>query len=206
MNLPNKITLSRIFFVPLFLLFIIPIPEWILQAQLVSSIRSQLDLFNEFVINYGKYFAAGIFILASSTDGVDGHLARKNNQVTNFGKFLDPIADKLLTTAALIALVERGDITSWVAMIIVGRELIVTGLRLIAACEGIVISASKLGKLKQIIQVIAISLTLLGNFPLKYLSDFRFDKLVMFIAVIITIYSGYDYIAKNKGVIINSDI
>lgn len=201
MNLPNKITLSRIFFVPIFMLFIIPFPDWMLKAQILSSIRPQLNILNDFILNYGNYIAAGIFIIASSTDGVDGYLARKNKQVTRFGKFLDPIADKLLTTAALIALVQRGDTTGWVAMFIIGRELLVTGFRLVAAGEGIVIAAGKLGKAKQIIQVIAISLTLLKNFPLSYFTDIRFDKYTMFIAVIITIYSGYDYIVKNISVI-----
>jgi len=201
MNLPNKITLSRIFIVPIFMLFIIPLPDWMLNSSLLIGIRPQLTFINDFIINHGNYIAAIIFILASSTDGVDGYLARKNKQVTRFGKFLDPIADKLLTTAALLALVQRGDVNGWAAMFIIGRELIVTGLRLVAAGEGIVIAASKLGKIKQVTQVIAISLTLLKNFPLSLISDIRFDKYMMFIAVIITIYSGYDYIAKNIKVI-----
>ena len=201
MNLPNKITLSRIFIVPIFMLFIIPFPKWLLESDFLGIIRPQLLSINNCISIYGNYIAAVIFIIASSTDGVDGYIARKRKQITRFGKFLDPIADKLLVTAALIALVERNDITGWAAMIIIGRELIVTGLRLVAAGEGIVIAASKLGKLKTVTQIIAIVAALLKNFPLDRFTDFQFDKYAMFIAVIITIYSGYDYIAKNSKVI-----
>jgi len=183
------------------MLFIIPFPKWLLESDFLGIIRPQLLSVNNFISSYGNYIAAVIFIIASSTDGVDGYIARKRKQITRFGKFLDPIADKLLVTAALIALVERNDITGWAAMIIIGRELIVTGLRLVAAGEGIVIAASKLGKLKTVTQIIAIVAALLKNFPLDRFTDFQFDKYAMFIAVIITIYSGYDYIAKNSKVI-----
>jgi CDP-diacylglycerol--glycerol-3-phosphate 3-phosphatidyltransferase len=201
MNLPNKITLSRIFIVPVFMLLIIPLPDWVLQVSILSGIKPELIAVNKFILNYGNYIAAAIFIIAASTDGVDGYIARKRKQVTRFGKFLDPIADKLLVTAALIALVQRSEITGWAAMIIIGREFIVTGLRLIAAGEGIVIAASKLGKLKTVTQIIAIAAALLRNFPFDRFTDFPFDDYAMFVAVIITIYSGYDYLAKNAKVI-----
>ena len=201
MNLPNKITLSRIFIVPVFMLFVIPFPNWLIEASLLSFISPQLKMMNNFIINYGNYIGAVIFILASSTDGVDGYIARKRKQVTKFGKFLDPIADKLLVTAALIALVQRNDVSGWAAMIIISREFIVTGLRLVAAGEGIVIAASKLGKIKMVTQIVAIAATLLKNFPFDQFTTFQFDKYAMFIAVIITIYSGYDYLAKNVKVI-----
>lgn len=201
MNLPNKITLSRIFIVPIFMLFVIPFPDWVLQSNYLKLFNPQLVAVNDFIINYGNYIAAAIFIIASSTDGVDGYIARKRKQVTRFGKFLDPIADKLLVTAALIALVQRNDLTGWAAMIIIGRELIVTGLRLVAAGEGIVIAASNLGKLKTVTQIIAIVATLLKNFPINQFSSFQLDRYTMLIAVLITIYSGYDYLAKNIKVI-----
>ncbi|MEN8906542.1 MAG: CDP-diacylglycerol--glycerol-3-phosphate 3-phosphatidyltransferase [Clostridiales bacterium] len=201
MNLPNKLTLSRILLVPFFMVFIIPIPEWVVNADLLNSLTSEMKSFNNFINNYGSYFAAIIFIIASSTDGVDGYIARKTKQVTKLGKFLDPIADKLLVTAALIALVSNNTISGWSAMVIIGREFIVTGLRLIAAGEGIVISASKLGKVKMVSQTIAISLALLENFPFTYITDFPIDTYVMFIAVVITAYSGVDYILKNGKVI-----
>jgi CDP-diacylglycerol--glycerol-3-phosphate 3-phosphatidyltransferase len=157
---------------------------------------------NDLISSYGGYIAAGIFIIASSTDAVDGYIARKRQLVTRFGKFLDPIADKLLVTAALLALVQTGDVNGWAAMLIIAREFIVTGLRLVAAGEGIVIAASNLGKLKTVFQDIAIVLTLLNNFPISLvLPKFPFDEYAMAIAVIITIYSLYDYIKKNLHVI-----
>ncbi len=201
MNLPNKITLSRIIIVPVFMLFVIPFPDWMLESSMLSFMRSELVSINNFIIHYGNYIAAGIFILAASTDGVDGYIARKRKMVTTLGKFLDPIADKLLVTAALIALVQRNDVTGWAAMLIISREFIVTGLRLVAVGEGIVIAASYLGKIKTVTQIVAIAATLLKNFPLDMITSFPFDKYAMLAAVIITIYSLYDYIIKNKSVL-----
>jgi len=188
MNLPNKITLIRVAVIPAFMFFAVPLPVW-------------MHLSNEFLVNYGNYIAAVIFVIAASTDAVDGYIARKRQLVTNLGKFIDPIADKLLVTAALLALVQRSEVSAWVAIIIIGRELIVTGLRLVAAGEGIVISASKLGKLKTATQIIAITATLIKNFPLNQITDFRFDDYLMILAVIVTIISGIDYITKNINVI-----
>lgn len=197
MNLPNKITLSRILFVPIFVVLVVPIPDWVVYSKILTIVAPQLIIFNNFIVKFGNYIAAIIFIIAASTDVVDGYFARKNKQITKFGVFLDPVADKLLVASALIALVQRGDITSWTAIVIIGRELLVMGLRLVAAGEGTVIAASKLGKVKTIVQIVAISATLLQNFPLSYLTDFRFDRYAMFLAVLITIYSGYDYLVKN---------
>ena len=201
MNLPNKITLSRIFLVPVFMLFIIPYPDWVLDSSLLRFIHPQLLSINQFIIHYGNYIAAAIFVIAASTDGVDGYIARKRKEVTKFGKFIDPIADKLLVTAALIALVQRNEVTGWAAMVIIGREFIVTGSRLVAAGEGVVISASNWGKIKTITQMIAIVASLTKNFPLSLITPFEFDRYFMLAAVLITIYSGYDYIAKNSKII-----
>lgn len=201
MNLPNKITLSRIFIAPVLMALIIPIPDAIINVWFLQFIRPQLISVNLFIKSYGSYIAAAIFILASSTDAVDGYIARKKKLVTRFGKFLDPIADKLLVTAALLALVQNGQVNGWAAMLIISREFIVTGLRLVAASEGIVIAASKLGKLKTLIQDIAIVATLLNNFPISLISDFQFDNYAMLLAVIITIVSLIDYIKKNLNVI-----
>ncbi len=201
MNLPNKITLARILIIPVFLLFVIPLPEWILVSEAFRVIRPMLISINDFIINYGNYIAAAVFVLAASTDAVDGYIARKRKLVTNFGKFIDPIADKLLVTAALLALIERGELSSWIAIIIIGRELIVTGLRLVAAGEGIVIAASKWGKAKTITQITAITALLVRNFPFNQLTNFRFDNYLMLAAVLVTIYSGIDYVAKNMKVI-----
>ncbi len=197
MNLPNKLTLSRILLVPVFMIFILPIPDWVVNSEYLTFIHSQLESLNNFILGPGKYIAAGIFIVASLTDGVDGYIARKTKQVTKMGKFLDPIADKLLVTAALIVLLQNDRLSGWAAMFIIGREFIVTGLRLIAAGEGVVIAASNWGKIKTATTMVAIVLSLLDNFPLSKITDFPFDRVAMFIAVIVTIYSGYDYIAKN---------
>lgn len=206
MNLPNKITLSRILLVPIFMLFIIPIPEWVVN---MGILKEQLLTYNSFVANFGNVIAAIIFILASSTDAIDGYIARKHHLITNLGKFLDPIADKLLVTAALLALVQGGKISSWSAMIIIGREFIVTGLRLVAAGEGIVISASNLGKIKTIAQMIAIIFALLNNYPFAVIPSFYsvpIFQVAMGIALILTVYSGYDYVKKNIDAIIKHDL
>lgn len=201
MNLPNKLTLSRILLVPLFMLFILPIPGWVVNADILGIFKHEMNIFNNFVNTNGRYCAAIFFIIASSTDGVDGYIARKRKQVTTLGKFLDPIADKLLVTAALIALVYNHTISGWSAMVIIGREFIVTGLRLVAAGEGVVIAASKLGKVKMVAQTIAISVALLDNFPFYYVTDIKVDTYLMLIAVLITAYSGIDYIRKNGKLI-----
>lgn len=202
MNLPNKITMSRIFIVPVFMIFILPLPESLLGAIPWEGLVLKLRDFNSFLAGFGHYVAAVIFILAASTDGIDGYIARKRKQVTKFGIFLDPVADKLLITAALIALVQRGNITGWAAIIIICRELMVMGLRLVAAGEGHVIAASKLAKIKTITQIVAISAALLDNFPLSLITSFKFDSLAINIAVLITIYSGYDYLVKNSNLIV----
>lgn len=186
MNLANKITLSRIAMVPVFLFFLLT------------------DLFP-----YSEYISTFLFILAASTDGLDGYIARKRKQVTNFGKFMDPLADKLLVTAALISLVGLAKLDSWMVIAIIGREFIVTGFRIIAINEGVVIAASIWGKVKTVSQIIAIVGLLMDNFLTNTLGLFfifndviiKFDILLMWVAVIFTIYSGYDYIIKNKEVL-----
>lgn len=184
MNLANKLTLMRIFLVPIFLIFI--------------AFKG---------IPYGRSIATFVFILASLTDKLDGYIARSRNQITKFGKFMDPLADKLLVTAALISLVEIKMIPTWVAMIIIAREFAVNGLRSIIAAEGIVIAASKWGKIKTVVQIVAIiSALITSNY--KYLHilsiyPYEFFKIItdisMGAAVIITIVSGVDYFVKNKN-------
>ncbi|ABO50446.1 CDP-diacylglycerol--glycerol-3-phosphate 3-phosphatidyltransferase [Desulforamulus reducens MI-1] len=171
MNLPNRLTLARMFLIPVFLA--------------VVTLR----------IKYGDIIAAGVFILAASTDGLDGYIARKNKQVTTLGKFMDPLADKLLVSAALIVLVELDKLSAWVAIIIIGREFMVTGLRAIAATEGVVISASKLGKWKTVTQIVAIVAMFLHNITFQFLG-FDLGKIAMAVAVFFTLWSGIDYMAK----------
>ncbi len=195
MNLANKLTMIRIILVPVFLVFLI-----------VKGIP------------YGSFIATFIFILASITDKLDGYIARSRNMITNFGKFMDPLADKLLVTSALICLVELDVIQGWAAIIIIAREFAVSGLRAIAAAEGKVIAACWWGKIKTVIQIIAIILCLLQENIKRgesvYLTTFvensmilnkffyYMPKIVLFMAVIMTIISGYEYFAKNKDVIV----
>jgi len=200
MNLPNKLTISRILLVPILLLIIVPIPDWIINSSFLSFMSPQLEAVNHFIKNYGNYIAAFLFFVAASTDGLDGYIARKRKQVTRFGKFLDPIADKLLVAAALIALVERDELSTWAAVIIIGREFMITGLRLVAASDGIVIAASKWGKIKTVTQIIAI-LAVLMKYYVNKLFGFPLEMYLMFIAIVATIYSAYDYIVKNAAVI-----
>lgn len=192
MNLANKLTIIRIFLVPIFLIFI--------------AVKG---------IPYGTFIATFIFILASLTDKLDGYIARSRNQITNFGKFMDPLADKLLVTSALISLVELHVVPAWAAIIIIAREFAVSGLRTIAAAEGKVIAASWWGKIKTVIQIIAIVLLLLQvnittsaylttliesssiwNWFFSYVPGWMLD-----ISVVVTLISGWDYFRKNKHTI-----
>lgn len=192
MNLANKLTMIRIFLVPIFLIFI--------------AVKG---------IPYGSVIATLVFIIASLTDQLDGYIARSRNQITNFGKFMDPLADKLLVTAALISLVELHLIPAWAAVVIIAREFAVSGLRTLAASEGTVIAASWWGKIKTVTQIAAIILLLLkvNISSSKYLTNLVVNNnilngffnyvpnFILIIAVIITIISGIDYFMKNKNAI-----
>lgn len=188
MNLANKITIARIFLVPVIMLFLLV----------------KLDLgsftFQEYTITYSQVLAALIFIVAASTDALDGYLARKKKLVTNLGKLLDPLADKLLVAAVLISLVEMDKLNALIAIVIISREFAVTGLRQIALLEGSVIAASKWGKWKTAIQITMIVALLINNFPFA-LIHFPFDIIASWAAAIITVYSGIDYFVKNKHLI-----
>ena len=191
MNLANKLTLVRIFLIPVFMVFLLV----------------------KFFPYGGKFIAAGVFILAAITDGLDGYIARKNNQVTRFGKFLDPLADKLLISAALISLVGLGKLHAGIAFIIIAREFIITGLRVLVAGEKKVLAASKLGKAKTIFQIVAVLYIIiisdLENLSaiLPPISDFlqsfpyiHLNWFLLFLAVLFTVWSGVDYMYKNKWV------
>ncbi|RDW17775.1 CDP-diacylglycerol--glycerol-3-phosphate 3-phosphatidyltransferase [Oceanobacillus chungangensis] len=184
MNLPNKLTLSRIILIPVFIL-LLSIPfnwgEWNI---------------GDTTLPVSHFVAAILFIFASATDWVDGYYARKYNLVTNLGKFMDPLADKLLVSAALILLIEMGLAPAWIVIIIISREFAVTGLRLVAAGEGIVLAAGNLGKIKTATQMIAIAVLLLHNFPFSYLG-FPFGTIMLYIALFFTVLSGVDYFIKN---------
>ncbi|MDF2927247.1 MAG: CDP-diacylglycerol--glycerol-3-phosphate 3-phosphatidyltransferase [Paenibacillaceae bacterium] len=188
MNLANRITLARIFLVPLIMFFL-----------LVKMPLPNLQIGN-FIITYNQMIAALIFIIAASTDSLDGYIARKRKLVTNLGKLLDPLADKLLVTAVLVSLVEMDKIGAFIVIVIISREFAVTGLRQIALLEGVVMAASRWGKWKTATQITAIIALLLNNFPFHFV-DFAFDYWVSWLAALVTIYSGVDYFIKNKHVI-----
>lgn len=177
MNLANKITLARVFMIPIFVIVLI--------SGLVAS-------------PVNRYIALIIFIIASLTDTLDGYIARSRNMVTNLGKFMDPLADKMLVISAMIALVQLGDLKAWIVIIIVAREFIVTGFRLIAASENIVIAASWWGKLKTISQMLMV-IFLLANF--KGAMFIAISNFLVVLAVVFTVISGVDYIVKNINVL-----
>ncbi|KKE78428.1 CDP-diacylglycerol--glycerol-3-phosphate 3-phosphatidyltransferase [Oceanobacillus caeni] len=191
MNLPNKLTLSRILMIPIFILLLSYPFEW----GIWDIGYSELPV--------AHFIAALIFIIASTTDWVDGYIARKHNLVTNLGKFLDPLADKLLVSAALILLIEMGYAPAWVVIIIISREFAVTGLRLVAAGEGIVLAAGSMGKIKTATQMIAIAILLLHNFPFSYFG-LPIGIIMLYIALFFTVLSGIDYFIKNWHVMRDS--
>lgn len=188
MNLANRITLARIFLVPIMTFFL-----------LVKLDVDPLTIGN-YSITWNQVFATLLFIIAASTDGLDGYIARKRKIVTNLGKLLDPLADKLLVAAVLISLVEIDKLDAWVAIVIISREWAVTGLRQIALLDGAVMAASKWGKWKTAVQITMIIVILLNNFPFNFI-DLQMDVVTIWAAVMITVYSGIDYFVKNKNLI-----
>ncbi|MDO4975986.1 MAG: CDP-diacylglycerol--glycerol-3-phosphate 3-phosphatidyltransferase [Eubacteriales bacterium] len=175
MNLPNKLTILRIVFIPFFVLF----------------------LLTDFVPG-SKWIALVLFCLASLTDLLDGKIARKYNLVTNFGKFMDPLADKMLVSSAFICLVALHRIPTWIVLVIISREFIISGFRLVASDNGIVIVASYWGKFKTTFQMFAIIL-LIANLGGNIV--FIIEQILIYIALILTIISLVDYIAKNIDVL-----
>lgn len=181
MNLPNKLTLLRILLIPFFMVVLLYPSDW-----------GQLTLL-ESTILYHYLLGAVIFAVASFTDWIDGYLARKQNLVTNFGAFADPVADKMLTMTAFIVLVELNLAPAWVVSLIVMRELAVTGLRLIVVeTGGKVLSAAMPGKIKTTTQMLAILFLLLDDFPLAW-TGLPLGTIVLYIALLFTVYSGVDY-------------
>ncbi|AXI39775.1 CDP-diacylglycerol--glycerol-3-phosphate 3-phosphatidyltransferase [Bacillaceae bacterium ZC4] len=191
MNLPNRITVSRIMLIPIFMIVMLGDFNWGNWSV------------GEVVIPVNHVVGALIFILASTTDWIDGYYARKLGLVTNLGKFLDPLADKLLVSSALIILVEIGAAPSWIVILIISREFAVTGLRLVLAGEGEVVAANMLGKIKTWTQIVAISALLLHNIPFEWIS-FPFADIALWVALFFTILSGWDYFMKNKHAFVNS--
>lgn len=184
----NRITLARIFLVPVVIfLLLVRFDFWSVTI-------------NHRTTTIGEMVAAVVFIVVASTDALDGYIARKRQIITNFGKFLDPLADKLLVSAVLISLVQMHRLSAWVAILIISREFAVTGLRLVVAAEGVVLAASKIAKWKTATQIVAMVALMLNNFPFSYI-QFPFDQVMVYIMVILTVWSGVDYFVKNKEVI-----
>ena len=175
MNLPNKLTVLRVILIPFFVV-----------SMMIENGANQTF----------RYVAAAIFIIASLTDMLDGKIARKYNLVTNFGKFMDPLADKLLVCSALICLIQLGQLPAWMVIIIVSREFIISGFRLVAAEQEIVIAASYWGKFKTTFQMIAVVLMILNFEALSAVT-----LICTWAALILTIISLVDYIAKNHKVL-----
>ncbi len=183
MNLPNKITMLRFLAVPVFVL-------------VVSLGRG-----------WGADLLAGLlFIAAACTDFIDGYLARSRNLVTTFGKFMDPLVDKILVTAALVALVAMERTPAWVVVLILAREFAITGLRTVAVSEHVVIAASPLGKLKTACQMVAIALLLLYTMPFFApafgVTVYWLGQLLMYAALVLTLLSGWDYIYKCRNMLL----
>ncbi len=173
MNLPNKLTMFRVILIPFFVFFML----------------------TDYVGEVSKWIALGIFILASLTDLLDGKIARKYNLVTNFGKFMDPLADKLLVCSALICLVDLDRIPSWIVIIIIAREFVISGFRLIASDNGVVIAASYWGKFKTTFQMIMVCLMIADISRIAIVT-----QVVMWIALVLTVISLIDYLWKNRSV------
>lgn len=172
MNLPNKLTMFRVVLIPVFVLFML--------VDITSA---------------DKWIALAIFIVASLTDLLDGKIARKYNLVTNFGKFMDPLADKLLVCSALICLVEMAKLPAWMVIIIIAREFIISGFRLIAADNGVVIAASYWGKFKTTFQMVMICLLIADIETIQIITT-----VIVWTALLLTVISLIDYLVKNKDV------
>lgn len=175
MNLPNKLTILRVIMIPFFVV-----------ALLYDGGENQTL----------RYVAAAIFIIASLTDMLDGKIARKYNLVTNFGKFMDPLADKLLVCSALICMIELRELPAWMVIIIISREFIISGFRLVASDNGVVIAASYWGKFKTTFQMIGVVLLIFNIPALSTLTT-----IIVWIALALTVISLVDYIVKNAGVL-----
>lgn len=185
MNLPNKLTIIRVvMIVPFVVILLGGHHRWAWFEAIFGG-----------VLEYTDYIGLGIFILASLTDMADGKLARKYHLITNFGKFMDPLADKLLVCSALILLIELGRIPSWVVILIIGREFIISGFRLIASDNGVVIAASYWGKVKTTVQIVMVCLMIADIPALQLVTD-----LAMWAALALTVISLADYLIKNRDV------
>lgn len=196
MNLPNKLTVTRVLMVPLLVvIYLFPYEMLNINVPVFEILNTNIPLVNIIVLI--------IFTMASITDYFDGKIARKEQIITTFGKFADPIADKLLVNTILLLLANNQDITIIIPIIMIARDTIVDAIRLIAASNQNVIAASPLGKIKTVSQMVAVILLLLCNFPFSYIG-IPMDQIAIWIAAIISVVSGIDYFLKNKSMLTES--
>lgn len=174
MNLPNRLSLARVLLIPV----------------CVGLMYAAAPVFN--------WLALAVFLIASFTDFLDGHIARSRNLVTDFGKFIDPVADKLLVLSALIMLAAQGKIPAWMVIVVLARELSVDGLRMVASLTGKVIAAGRLGKIKTVTQMVTVSFAIVDNWPF---GAFPVSGILSYAMVAITLWSGVDYFVKNRSVL-----
>lgn len=196
MNLPNKLTIIRLISVPLFvIIYLIPYQTLGIQVPTFDILSTQLSL-----LDIVLFF---IFTMSALTDYLDGYLARKNNMVTTFGKFIDPIADKLIVNTALLLLASSNDISILIPIIMISRDTIVDAIRLVASQKNVALAASLLGKAKTMTQMIAICILLLHNVVFAALG-IPMDQIMIWIATCISVVSGIDYFIKNRQYIMES--
>ncbi|TDI46304.1 MAG: CDP-diacylglycerol--glycerol-3-phosphate 3-phosphatidyltransferase [Acidobacteria bacterium] len=189
MNLPNTLTLSRIFLVPLLVVVLLTPPWALAKAQEIFGLTGLVTWLRE----WREIIAVAIFLVAASTDWLDGYLARKRDQITDLGKLLDPIADKLLTISAFIALVELRLAPAWMIVVIVGREFAVSGMRSIAAVKGSIIAASSWGKLKTASQIVAITLLILSDSIERWVRLGNVGKIALWVVLALSLFSMAQY-------------
>jgi CDP-diacylglycerol--glycerol-3-phosphate 3-phosphatidyltransferase len=196
LNLPNALTLFRIFLVPLLVVVLLTPPwttAWVKQqVQETASLHWLVDL-SAWLSTWREVVAVVIFLVAATTDWLDGYLARRRGEVTTLGKLLDPIADKLLTVSAFISLVELRLAPAWMIVVIVGREFAVSGMRSIAAARGVVIAASRWGKVKMVSQAVAITLLILTHTLERWLRFGNLGKAALWVVMILAVYSMFQY-------------
>jgi CDP-diacylglycerol--glycerol-3-phosphate 3-phosphatidyltransferase len=196
LNLPNTLTLFRIFLVPLLVVVLLTPPwttAWLKQQLEETSTLRWLVALSEWLSTWREVVAVVIFLTAAATDWLDGFLARRRNQVTTLGTLLDPIADKLLTVSAFIALVELRLAPAWMVVVIVGREFAVSGMRSIAASRGVIMAASSWGKLKTVSQIVAITLLILSSTLERWLRFGNLGVAALWVVMIFATYSMYEY-------------
>ena len=175
MNIPNKLTTARMCSIPFFII------AYLMEYNILATV---------------------IFVIAAATDALDGHIARSRGLVTNFGKIMDPLADKMLVISAFVCMVETGVVPGWMVIVILAREFAITGLRTVAAADGIVIAAGMSGKIKTVTQMIAVPLLLLENWPFNMIGIPMAD-IFLWVSIIMTIVSGVEYVVKNKDIILS---